>query len=131
MSAATRITRQYLSLARRGLIKKPSAWHVHKLAGFFAVDDSFFTREALGPEGEDRLDNRLLRALANPMIRHIALQASALSKPAQAVVFRMVEDVYALTAHYSGGKAATGNHNLVETDGEVEGQVARDDAGRA
>ncbi len=106
VSAATRITRQYLSLARRGLIKKPSAWHVHKLAGFFAVDDSFFTREALGPEGEDRLDDRLLRALANPMIRHIALRASELSKPAQAVVFRMVEDVYALTTRADAGGVA-------------------------
>jgi len=125
VSAATRITRQYLSLARRGLFKKPSAWYVHKIAEFVVVDDSFFTREALGPGGENRLDDRLLRALANPLIRHIARRASALSKPPQAVVFRMVEDVYALTAHYSSGTAATDNQNLVEIDSDVEGQVAR------
>jgi len=98
VSAATGITRQYLSLARRGLIKKPSAWHVHKLARFFEVDDSFFTRDVLGPEGEDAIDERVRQALANPVVRHIALRTNELSEPAQAVVFRLVEDVYALTA---------------------------------
>jgi len=97
VSAATRITRQYLSLARRGLIKKPSAWHVHKLATFFAVDDSFFTREALESYDEFRIDDRLRRALTNPIIRQITLRASELGEPWQAFAFRMVEDLYALT----------------------------------
>lgn len=106
MSAATEITRQYLSLARRGLIKKPSAWHVHKLARFFEVDDSFFTRDVLGPEGEDAIDERVRQALANPIVRHIALRTNELSEPAQAVVFRMVEDVYALTTRDDAGGVA-------------------------
>ncbi len=131
VSAATEITRQYLSLARRGLIRKPSAWHVHKLARFFEVDDSFFTRDVLGPEEEDAIDERVRQALANPVVRHIALRTNELSEPAQAVVFRMVEDVYALTAHAAGREAAPDDHSIVRTGREIDGQLSRADESRA
>ncbi len=131
VSAATEITRQYLSLARRGLIKKPSAWHVHKLARFFEVDDSFFTRDVLGPEGEDAIDERVRQALANPIVRHIALRTNELSEPAQAVVFRLVEDVYALTAHAAAREAAPGDYSLARTGRDVAGQLSRGDESQA
>ena len=92
VSRATGISVSYLSLARRGGIRKPSGEYLERLATFFKVDVS----EAFGSEGEQAAPpgSPLAKALGQPLVEDIALRAGQLTEEGRAFVIALMDEQY-------------------------------------
>jgi transcriptional regulator with XRE-family HTH domain len=85
----------YLSLLRRGgNVGFPSADKVMALATFFGVDIGYFLGSAVSREATDAVDPDLIRALANPQVRDIALRASAMTETERQFIVHLLEQTH-------------------------------------
>jgi transcriptional regulator with XRE-family HTH domain len=100
VSAATgeRLTVAWLSLLRKGGIARPGADKIQLLADFFGVDASYFTGKQPRPKGDAEPDEELRRAMAQPLVREMALRASQLDEEDQERLLKLVEHALALGA---------------------------------
>lgn len=93
----------YISLLRRGGVVMPPADRVQALADFFGVDVGYFTgRQPTSQVREGEIDEALRRALADPLVRRIALRTSEYGPAEQAFVLSVIESTDALIAQRSG-----------------------------
>jgi len=92
VSRETGISISYLSLARRGGIRKPSGEYLERLAKFFKVGVS----EAFGSEREQvaPLGSPLAEALGQPLVEDIALRAGQLTEEGRAFVIVLMDEQY-------------------------------------
>ncbi len=98
----------YISLLRRGGIVMPPADRVQALADFFGVDVGYFTgRQPASPARESEVDEVLRRALADPLVRQIALRASEYGPAEQAFVLSVIESADALLGQRSGAEQSS------------------------
>lgn len=98
VSAATgeQLTVAWLSLLRNGGIARPGADKIQLLADFFGVDASYFTGKQPRPKGDGEPDEELRRAMAQPLVREMALRASQLDEEGQEWLLKLVEHALAL-----------------------------------
>ncbi len=95
----------YISLLRRGGIVMPPADRVQALADFFGVDVGYFTgREPASPARESEIDEALRRALADPLVRRIALRTAEYGPAEQAFVLSVIESADMLLGQRSGAE---------------------------
>jgi len=93
----------YISLLRRGGIVMPPADRVQVLADFFGVDVGYFTGRQPTSQGRGgEIDEALRRALADPLVRRIALRTSEYGPAEQAFVLSVIESANALLARRLG-----------------------------
>ena len=116
----------YLSLLRRGgNVGLPSADKVKAIAKFFGVDIDYFLG-AEPAEQSDMVDPRLVRALADPQVRDIALRASAMSGLERQFLVRMLEQTHQMFSPRSRQEERAGasepHREARDTD-----ETARDD----
>lgn len=87
----------YLSLLRRGgNVGLPSADKVKALSDFFSVDIGYFLGAEHSAGLSEAIDPELVRALANPQVRDIALRASALTDVERQFIVQMLEHAHGI-----------------------------------
>jgi hypothetical protein len=86
----------------------PPADRVQALADFFGVDVGYFTgRQLASPARESEIDEVLRRALADPLVRRIALRTSEYGPAEQAFVLSVIESADALLGQRSGAEQSS------------------------
>ncbi len=85
---ATGMSVPYLSILRKGTIGSVPFHRVEALARFFHVPLDYFSQE--GPP-VDTLDDLLRQALAQPLVREVALRAGKVGMGQRALVLQMLE----------------------------------------
>jgi transcriptional regulator with XRE-family HTH domain len=83
------ISATYLWQLRKGMRDNPAIKHVEALADFFGVSPSYFFDDAAAERIDTEL--RLLIALRDGPVRHLALRAHGLSQESLAKIAEMVE----------------------------------------
>jgi transcriptional regulator with XRE-family HTH domain len=88
VSKATGMSVPYLSTLRKGTIGAISFQRVEALARFFHVPLEYFSQE--GPP-VDSMDDLVREALAQPLVREVALRAGKIGMAQRALVLQMLE----------------------------------------
>jgi len=88
VSKATGMSVPYLSILRKGNIGAVSFQRVAALAHFFNVSLDYFSQE--GPP-VDTMDELVREALAQPLVREVALRAGKVGTAQRALVLQMLE----------------------------------------
>ena len=122
VSAATgeQLTTSWLSLLRKGAIGRPGADKIQRLADFFAVPSSHLMGKQLQPRGADDVeteqDEQLRRAIAQPLVRQMALRAGQLDEEDQERLFELVKQALSLGARVRESRAREAQ-NVLPYDG--------------
>jgi transcriptional regulator with XRE-family HTH domain len=86
-----KLSMSYLSLLRKGGVAAPSGDKLQVLADFFGVPVSYFTATQVPQElAASEIDEDLLRALRNPMVRELALRAERMGREEWELVLHMM-----------------------------------------
>jgi transcriptional regulator with XRE-family HTH domain len=88
VSKATGMSVPYLSILRKGTIGAVPFHRVEALARFFHVPLDYFSQE--GPP-VDTMDDLVREALAQPLVREVALRAGKIGMAQRALVLQMLE----------------------------------------
>jgi transcriptional regulator with XRE-family HTH domain len=88
VSKATGLSVPYLSILRKGTIGSVSLQRADALARFFHVSLDYFSQE--GPP-VDTMDELVRNALAQPLVREVALRAGKVGTAQRALVLQMLE----------------------------------------
>lgn len=88
VSKATGLSVPYLSILRKGTIGSVSLQRAAALAQFFHVSLDYFRQE--GPP-VDTMDELMREALAQPLVREVALRAGKVGTAQRALVLQMLE----------------------------------------
>jgi transcriptional regulator with XRE-family HTH domain len=88
VSKATGLSVPYLSILRKGTIGAVSFQRAEALARFFHVSLDYFRAESLPVETPDAL---VQEALAQPLVREVALRAGKVGTAQRALVLEMLE----------------------------------------
>jgi transcriptional regulator with XRE-family HTH domain len=88
VSKATGLSVPYLSILRKGTIGAVSLQRADALARFFHVSLDYFSQE--GPPA-DTMDALVRDALAQPLVREVALRAGKVGTAQRALVLQMLE----------------------------------------
>jgi transcriptional regulator with XRE-family HTH domain len=97
VSQATGLRKEYLSNLRTGKITEPPLSRAQLLADFFGVNVGFFTGEynrsepLEGTQIESEQDQALREALAQPLVRDVALRAGAKGIAERAIILEMLD----------------------------------------
>lgn len=128
VSAATedQLTTSWLSLLRKGAIVRPGADKIQLLADFFGVDASYFTGKQAPRQDEmgTAEDEELRRAIAQPLIRQMALRAGRLDEADQARLYELVNQALALGARVREERERGTRSPLTDTSGTADDSPA-------
>ena len=88
VSKATGLSVPYLSILRKGTIGAVSLHRAATLARFFRVPLDYFSQEGLPV---DTMDDLVREALAQPLVREVALRAAKVDVAQRALLLQMLE----------------------------------------
>ncbi len=97
VSKATGLREEYISNLRTGKIANPPAGRAQALADFFGVNVGYFTGKFASPQAADVTqlevpqDQELWDALRKPLVREVALRASAMGSAERAIILEMLD----------------------------------------
>ncbi|WP_380169630.1 hypothetical protein [Jannaschia sp. R86511] len=91
------VSPSYIWQLRSGLKDNPTLKHLEALAGYFGVEPAYFFDAATAERVE--ADHALRVAMADPVVRGVALAAADLSPESLAMVKAVIERTRALEVH--------------------------------
>ena len=103
VSKATGLSVPYLSILRKGTIGAVSLQRAEVLARFFHVSLDYFSQEGLPVETPDAL---VQEALAQPLVREVALRAGKVGTAQRALVLQMLEHAEQVLQELAASPAA-------------------------
>lgn len=116
-----KLSMSYLSLLRKGGVVAPSGEKLQVLADFFGVPISYFTAEQVPQELSTwDIDQELLDALRNPMVREIALRAKNMGREEWELVLHMMHHAHDLVGRIKPeGRARPEQSDVEPSDEDV------------